>query len=81
MFQSDLAETLLQLSRCYNWYSQLGGDNNLNAAKAKEKALSSLKSAIDMFSEVSASVSYLSSWYRCSQFTLKQGSHFYDTLF
>ena len=63
MFQSDLAETQMQLSRCYSWYSQLGGDDNLSVAKAKEKALSSFESALEMYKEVSASVSYLNSWY------------------
>ena len=63
MFQPQLAETLSMLSFRYSQYSQLGGDNDLSAAEAKEKALSSIESAIEMFKEVSASVSYLSSWY------------------
>ena len=61
MFQPQLAETLRGLSFYYSKYSQLGGDDDLSAAEAKEKALSSIESAIEMYKEVSASVSYLSS--------------------
>ena len=63
MFQSNLAQTLRVLSFNYNQYSRLGGDDDLSAAEAKEKALSSIESAIEMYKEVSASASYLSSWY------------------
>ena len=62
MFQLNLAEMLFGLFGFYNMYTQLGGDDYLSAAEAKEKALSFIESAIEMFKEVSASVSYLSSW-------------------
>ena len=60
MFQSKLAETLRMLSFHYRQYSRLGGDDDLSAAEAKEKALGSIESAIEMYMEVSSSVSYLS---------------------
>ena len=56
MFQMKLSRTLNRLSFYYTGYSLRGGDNYLTAAEAKEKALSSIESAIKMFEEVSTSV-------------------------
>ncbi|KAI0212081.1 hypothetical protein LSAT2_003023 [Lamellibrachia satsuma] len=53
-YKGNLADTLRTLSFNYSRYSQLDEDNYLAAAEAKEKALSSIESAIEMFKELNA---------------------------